>query len=318
MSRKVSEDAGASVPWAALFDLARRQANVVTVAQAIALGIDPGTLRRRASREGWPRPFPKVAVLPGTLLDGATLAVAAALSVGPDSVITGRTALAIHGVADRWPHRVEIAIPAERVRAARDGVRLRRTRTLQPADVGLHRGVRLATVPRAFLDACPLTSRDVLRAWLIDGRQRRRLQVPEVAARVISEPHAPGRRRLLQACVDVDASGADSVFVHHVEELLSRAGIAFDTPPRTVPTPHRELHPDITLAGYRIAIEVDGFGSHASRTSLERDQRKHNAYVLAGWIVLRIGWDRFTRDPHGFVAEVRAAMAQASTAAGTS
>ena len=123
-----------------------------------------------------------------------------------------------------------------------------------------------------------------------------------------------GRRRLLQACEDLQGSGADSAFVRLVEEWLADVGIAFDVPPRVVQTPSRSLHPDITLTGLPVAIEADGFGAHATRRTLERDQRKHNAYLLAGWIVLRIGWQRFREDRAGFLRELRAAMAQAAPA----
>ena len=129
--------------------------------------------------------------------------------------------------------------------------------------------------------------------------------IAERASRTI---RAPGRGRLLRACHDVQGSGADSALVAEVEAWLRRAGITFDVPPRTVVTPERLLHPDLTVARLPVGIEVDGFGAHASRQALDLDQRKHNAYLLAGWTVLRIGWERYGQDRDGFLGELLRAI----------
>jgi len=297
--------------WTRLFDVASTQANMVTGRQAVALGFNRSTLHDRAVREGWPRPFRGVYLLPGTPLSEEVRAIAAALSVGEGCVITGRTALAVHRISDRWPHPIELAIDEAANRKAPHGTWLRRTTTLRDDDTMPYGGVLLANTSRAFLDAAPRLTREQLRNRLIDGRQRRLLTVDDVALRALDEPSAKGRQRLLAACDDVAGSGADSVFVREVETWLWQLGIAFDVPPRTVRTPTRILNPDVTLTDLPVAIEADGFGAHATRRTLERDQRKHNAYLLAGWIVLRIGWHRFVNDRDGFLAELRAAIEQA-------
>ncbi len=294
--------------WPCLFQLAARQANVIASRQAIDRGVARSSLRERAVREGWERPFPGVYLLPGASLTPQARAVAAALATGTDAVISGRTALAIHGVTASWPLDVELLIPASRRRRPVDGIDVRRTTTLLPSDTVPYAGVALATVPRGFLDAARGTSRERLRALLIDARQRRLVTVEDIAARLDRAPRAVGRQRLAAACRDVAGSGADSPLVERVERWLEQLGYVLDVPPRVVETASRTLHPDITLAGLPVAIEVDGFAYHASRRELDLDQRKHNAYLLAGWTVLRIGWDRFAADRPGFLAELRAAI----------
>lgn len=300
--------------WATLFSLARSQRGLVTIGQAERCEVGRSTLRRRADVEGWLRPFPRVYALPGVVLTEPVKAVAAGLAIGPPAVVTGRSALGVHGVTDLWPVRVQVVVPEDVRRRAPDGIEIRRSVTLREDDVVSAHGVELATIPRALLDASATSSRDRLRTWLIDARQRRLTTIDEVLHRALVETCVKGRRRLLQACEDVQGSGADSTFVRVVEEWLAEVGIAFDVPPRVVQTPSRLLHPDITLAGLPVAIEADGFGAHATRRTLERDQRKHNAYLLAGWIVLRIGWQRFREDRAGFLHELRVAMAQAAAA----
>ena len=299
-------------PWAQVLGLGRDQGGPIAARQAVAAGIPRSTFDDRVRREAWARPFPAVAVPPSVAVDMKVRARAAALWLGDDAVVTGWSALHLRGVVDEPPVRVHLVVSPGRRRPGRHDVHVIRSRTLLPTDHEPLGGISVARAPRAMLDAAGGLGRERLRGWLIDGRQRGLLVVGEVLARAMLTPSAAGRGRLLAACRDVDASGADSALAAEVEVRLRAAGFELDVPPRTVPVPGRVLHPDLTVRGLPVAIEVDGFGSHASQRGLDLDQRKHNAYALAGWTVLRIGWARLTRDWVGFLAELRAAVARAA------
>ena len=294
--------------WKRVIALAREQSGSVAVRQALACGVSRSAFDARIRREAWHRPYRGVVLLPGTVPDGSLLAAAAVLAVGPSAVLGGSSSLALHGVTDVWPDPVEILIPAPAHRCEPAGIRLRRTRTLLLDDRQRRNGTPTTTVPRAFLDAAATLSIDDLRVVLIDARQRRRTTVARVLDRAARTPSAPGHGRLLRACHEVAGSGADSELVRRVERWLRSKGIALDRKPRTVDTEQRTLHPDLTVRGRNVGIEVDGFGFHASRHALELDQRKHNAYQVVGWTVLRLGWNRFHGDPDGFLMELRAAI----------
>lgn len=296
--------------WSEVAALGRAQCGPVALRQATALGLAPASWNDRIRREAWARPYRGVAVLPGCVVDATVRARAAALALADNATITGRSALHLAGVTHDPPVRPTILLTAGHRSRALNGVRVTRTRTLRDDHRTRFDGVWVASVPRAFLDAAATASRDRLRAWLIDARQRRATTIPEVAALAFAFPSTPGRGRLLAACTDVEASGADSVLVAEVETRLLAAGFRLDVPPRTVPVPGRVLHPDLTLEVLPIAIEVDGYSFHSSRRALDLDQRKHNAYALAGWTVLRIGWDRLGNDWPGFLRELQHARAQ--------
>ena len=301
--------------WKAAFDLATAQAGPVAVRQLVALGIPRSTIHDRITGEGWQRPFRGVVVPPGLPVDQGTRTRAAALAIGPHAIITGASALLLHGVADQPPLRPQLVVPWRHRTPRCAGASVARTTTLRSDDAAHDRGVLLATVSRALLDAAARAGTDRLRSWLVDGRQRRLVDPAAVLARANASPGVRGRSRLVRACSDADDSAADSALAAEVERLLRSLGFELDVPARTVEVPGRVLHPDLTLRGLRIAVEVDGFGAHASRRGLDLDQRKHNAYSLAGWTVLRIGWDRLRDDWDGFVAELRWAVARANSAA---
>lgn len=301
--------------WAAVIELGRRQHGPVAVRQAVGLGVPRTTFADHVRREGWERPFPGVAVLPGARLDHRVRARAAALAVGAGAVVTGPSALHLHGIVDEPPVRVDLVVGATRRARELDKVRIARSRTLREDDHAEHDGVRVAGPPRAVLDAARRAGTSQLRGWLTDGRQRRLLDVAEVAGRAARAVSARGRGRVLAACAEVGASGADSILVAEVERRLLAEGFHIDVPPRAVEVVGRTLHPDLTLCGLPVGIEVDGFGTHSSRAALDIDQRKHNAYALVGWVMLRVGWTRMSQDWDGFVSELRAAVRVASTRA---
>lgn len=294
--------------WRRALDLGRAQHGILAVRQAVALGVPRTTFDDRVRREGWERPYRGLVLLPGCDRDARTTIRAAGLAVGSAAVITGTSALYLQGAVDHAPVRVHVAVPHGCTAPRWDGVRVVRSRTLRHAHLVPDAGVWVATPARAIVDAAATHGRARLRTWLIDARQRRLTTVGEVAALTRSIPSAHGRGRLLAACRDVDDSAADSAPVAEVERRLRAEGFDLDVPPRTVAVPGRVLHPDLTVRGIPVAIEVDGYGAHHDRRSLDLDQRKHNAYSLAGWVVLRIGWTRLARDWEGFVVELRTAI----------
>lgn len=298
--------------WREVFALGRMQGGPVARRQVVALGLAPATFNDRIRREEWARPYRGVAVLPGCAVDATVRIRAAALALGPHATVSGRSALHLAGVVDAPPVRPTLLLPAACRSRALPGMRVTRSRTLLDAHRNRVGGVWVATVPRALLDAAATTSRDRLRTWLIDARQRRSVTVIDVIAIAAAYPSTPGRGRLLQACADVEGSAADSVLVAEVESRLRVAGFHLDVPPRKVAVTGRDLHPDLTLEGVSVGIEVDGYGTHSSRRALDLDQRKHNAYALVGWLMLRIGWSRLADDWEGFVAELREAVRRVS------
>ncbi|MBW3664188.1 MAG: endonuclease domain-containing protein [Actinobacteria bacterium] len=296
--------------WKDFIELLDEQGGVAACRQADSCGLDRSTLNRRVAKEGWARPFPGVIRSPGVPDDARTRTRAALLAVGGDAALAGETALWWWGVIDKPPPFVTIIVPWGRRGRKLPGVRVIRSRVLEAFDVEEVDGVRVTTVQRAFLDLAGRLPKRRLRALLIDARQRRKVELSDVAQRAMQVLRVPGRNRLIRLCAELAPENADSILTDAVFRGLIDAGLAPDTVPVEVPVAGRVLHPDITFAARRLAIECDGYGSHSERSQLELDNRKTNAYQLSGWTVLRIDWDRFENDWEGFLAEVRAALAR--------
>lgn len=51
--------------------------------------------------------------------------------------------------------------------------------------------------------------------------------------------------------------------------------------------PTRRCRIDLAYPGVKLAIEVDGFGPHTTRTAFDRDRARANDLTTAGWTIPR-------------------------------
>ncbi|MGH3926857.1 MAG: hypothetical protein ACRDTT_28995, partial [Pseudonocardiaceae bacterium] len=100
--------------WTRLTAVARHHHHVVSVSQAVACGLDPATLWRRATGEGWERLYPGVFALPGSVATYERQTSAALLAVGGKVAACRRTAAYLWGMADRAPSAVDLVLPPGR------------------------------------------------------------------------------------------------------------------------------------------------------------------------------------------------------------
>lgn len=296
-------------PWRRLEQLAKRQHGAVSRQQALQLGIASSTWHDRVTATGWSRPSPAVAVAPWAKDGWLLRASVAGLAAGPGGAVTGDSALAVHGARVACPDPPVVVLPHEERGVGPRGVAVLRSRTLEPLDLTTSQEIRVVTPARAMLDLAVRSPIEVLRERLIDLRQQRIVHPDHVKERAERARGMTGRPKLLRAIRDVTGTGADSVFTRITEQLLVLAGLPPDAYPAEVAVEGRSLHPDITYAERRVAIECDSLAFHADQRAIDLDGRKHNAYSLAGWTVLRITWLRYQRDREGFVHEVRRALA---------
>ena len=143
----------------ALSTLIDSQHGVLSAAQAKAGGLAHETLRRRVQRGLWQRLVPGVYALQGGPPSRVQWLVAAQLYAGDESVITGQSALAVHGI--RLPReergeaarlRVDALVPHTRRRQS--VAHLRITRTTRFPEATRSGPLRVAPLARSVVDGC--------------------------------------------------------------------------------------------------------------------------------------------------------------------
>lgn len=295
--------------WGTLLSLAARQYGVVAIRQVEERGLSAAAFRHRAHREGWERLTRAVWSIPGTSLDRRGRLSTALLAAGPNALVTGADGLWLRGVGPTPSDALRLVVSMDRhaSRHLSPATKLISSRTLVDADAAQVARLACATAARCFVDLVIPPSPPVhrVRALLIEARQSRVVTDVAVAHALHRARGVPGIAILRRAHLDVLEIGGDSVFSDRVHRRLRADGLRPDPHPAVVATLGRDLHPDITFARARVAIECDSMLAHSGQRDLMVDGRKDRAYRRAAWEPVRLGHLEFDRHWGRFVADLR-------------
>ena len=211
------------------------------------------------------------------------------------------------GLVRTAPTVPELLVPHGRRPGRQPGMAVLRSRTIVPQDGAILRGLPVTRPARTLCDLAAVTELSTLRALLVDARQRRLVELPDVAACAGRMGTARGLAQLRRLLMELDGERCDSVLEYRIRRRL--AGVPDLPQPAPHPVPvqagQRLLHVDVGWPEWLVGLEVDGFGSHSERQSLELDARRHNALQLAGWRILRATWADLGEPGDALVAQLR-------------
>ena len=75
--------------------------------------------------------------------------------------------------------------------------------------------------------------------------------------------------------------------------------------------PGRKYRADIYFPDHRLAVEVDGFAFHSSKSAFQSDRERQNAFVMAGYRVLRYYNGQIRNEIDRVIEEVRTCLGPA-------
>jgi hypothetical protein len=241
---------------------------------------------------------------PPELLSARGRFLAAVLACGPGAVLSHRSAAALHDLRRSEQAAIEVTVPHRRARC-HHGVRVHRSTTLTLADVTTVDGIPVTTVERTIADlADVLPERAVERSLeqaaileVLDGRA--------LAEQIRRHPRGPCLRRLaspgpLQAPTESELE----------ERFLAVCRSA------NLPEPERQVWLDPADGGpmvradflwrdRRLVVETDGARFHGTHRAIERDGRRDQRLIAAGWQVIRVTWRQLTERPQEVIALLR-------------
>lgn len=240
--------------------------------------------------------------LPLTALQRAR---AAWLFAGPDVVLAGRSAAAIHGT--KW---LDDNAPAEIIRADRHtspGL-IAHSYAIADDDVCLRQGMRVTTAARTAFDVGRrLPPRDAVP--LLDALMNAtRLKPDDIRAIADANPGVRGVRRLRAALALADG-GAESPRESLLRMLLVGAGL---------PTPETQIeffddYGDVVIRidmgwrEWRVAVEYDGVQHWTDGRQRSWDIDRIAILDSMGWAVIRVSADMLRR-PDVIIARVTAKL----------
>jgi very-short-patch-repair endonuclease len=188
-----------------------------------------------------------------------------------------------------------------------DGVKVRRSRKLHPADVTTFKAIPITTVARTLVDLAAELTEDELARACHEAGVRYRTTPAEVAAVLARHPSSPGAaklRRVMQGDVPVTLSKLEARFV----SLLRAQDLP---PPPHTNRPAGTHRVDCRWPEYRLTVELDGYRFHNSRHSWEQDRRREREARARGDEFRRYTYGDVLEDPAFMLAELAAFFAAA-------
>jgi very-short-patch-repair endonuclease len=279
--------------------LLRRQGGIVTLRQAVGLGMSAATVQRRARQRSWERLFPAVYLVGGHRLTDEARVRAAWLWAGEAAAISGPSAAYWHGLLDRAPETVEVTVPRRTAPRCPEGLRVRR-RDLDPVDLIGRRDIWLTAVPLSVLETAVALPDG---STFLDRALQRHVRFPTVYrafCRNVGRRGSSAAGRLLVAAADRADSAAERLLVR----ILRGAGIGG----WVLGHPFGPWRIDLAFPEQKVAVEVDGWAWHVDPERFRSDRRKQNALVRAGWDPLRFTWHDLDGRPAAVVEEIRATL----------
>jgi very-short-patch-repair endonuclease len=289
--------------WRRAVEHMARNDGLATRAQIRSLGVTDRMVHRRICDGLLIRINGRVLALPGTAADLPTRTRAAVLAL-PRAVPTGPAAAHLLG-AGPW-EGLDLGDEPWLIHPRSRGV---------DARFVSHPGVRTVRAQGLAVAHPRTVVVDLIRMWPRDRARtvaERALQLRTVTLEDLSRSHAAlGRRAGNAQLADVIrtlADGTRSEGERRLAGLLREAGFVGWIANHGVAAGARWYEIDIAFPQERLALEVDGRAFHSDSTAFQRDRRRQNDLVAAGWTVLRFTWSDITDRPEETLGRIARAL----------
>lgn len=247
-----------------LVSMVAGQAGTVTRTVLRLHGIDDRVVRRQVAAFRWQHVGPQIVVtFTGPLPVGARR-WAAATNAGPCAVLSGRTALAVHGLNGWGAEQVQVVVDRGVRPAPLDFVKIHESRRHDGADATTVHGLPCHGVERAAIDVASWCPSERTAVGVLAAVVQQRLTSPTRLFETLARQGRIRRRRLIAATINDLAGGAQALSEIDYGRLFERWGLPLPTR-QAIRLDHRGrrryLDVEWTLpGGARRALEIDGMG----------------------------------------------------------
>jgi hypothetical protein len=294
-----------------IYQLARRQHGAVTTAQALAVGLSRAGIEVLVDH-GWQRPGRGVLVAPGAPPTWEQAVFIAVSSCGTAAAASHATAAHLHGLQERRPDVIEVAIPKGRQPHRRFVVH--RSVDLVGEHVTRRAGIPITTIERTLVDGGLSSPVGRVGRWF-DTALRLRLTTPAEVGRLLLDVAERGRNGITVARQLVEermgwTERTESELEDRFLRLVYRAGLPRPVAQWTVTDARGGFigRADFGWPDSQVAVELDGYAFHIGPTAFRLDRDRQNRLVLAGITLLRFTWWDIDLRPEAVACSLRTAL----------
>ena len=175
--------------------------------------------------------------------------------------------------------------------------------TLHPADITRRHGIPTTSAARTILDLAASEPLEAERA-LNEARIARLVSDPSLNEQFSRYPRHRGTAALKEA-TRTEPAFTRSEAERRAVDLIRRAGL----PAPEVNQRVEGYEVDLVWRDHNLIVEIDGYTFHSTRRAFERDRRRDQALVAAGWRVVRVTWRQLTERPEAIAVMLATALA---------
>jgi very-short-patch-repair endonuclease len=236
----------------------------------------------------------------------AALCDAALLWSDGRAVITGTSAVYLHGLIETPPPQVTLATDRGTHLRGPDWLTILRTSTT-PVRVRV-RGLSVAAMPDAILQSWGQLPPDRATSLILDAMRDRRIQAGDLALRALDYPRIPRRRALDRLLSDL-GGGAESYLEHLAMTRVfnTREFQGFERQVETTIAGRRYIL-DMYHEASRVAVELDGRRFHGDDVTRRRDLARDADLASIGITTIRLTFEDVTGRPMWCRTRVRRAV----------
>jgi very-short-patch-repair endonuclease len=295
-------------------ELAAQQHAVVGRQQVLDSGMSPATLKRRLAQRRLQPFLPGVYVVPGAPPSWRQDLMAACIAAGPLAAASHRAAGRLWGLLE-GSQPLEVSVPLQKAPRLRH-VAVHRSTDLLPEHITRRQDIPVTNPLRTVVDLGAVLSPDEVEAALDRGLVTKLVSVVAVE-HVLDQLARSGRSGcgVLRRVLDDRALGdqrPDGLLEPRMARLLQDAGLPVARFQYVVRAPDGTFvaRVDFAYPERCLAIEVDGWSTHASPQALQTDLERQNRLVRAGWTPLRFTWHDVVRRPASVAEAVKTLLAR--------
>jgi predicted transcriptional regulator of viral defense system len=293
--------------------LAATQHVVFSLGQLNDAGLSVAAVLQRARAGRLHRIYRGVySLVPEHMLTREGRRMAAVLACGSGAVLSHRTAAAAHRLLATARATIDVTIPNASHRR-HPGIDIHRSATLTAADTTLVDGIPCTTVARTLHDLAAVDRPRRVERALDQAAVLELLDVRALDDQCARNHTSMGAARLRLVLARHDP-GATVTWSELEEDFLAL------TRPAGLPDPEVNvfivlddgepaIRADFHWPARRFVVETDGWDTHKTRSSFERDRRNDLRLNAAGWRVVRTTWRAIHEEAATVAARITAVYA---------
>jgi very-short-patch-repair endonuclease len=281
--------------------VARRQDNVITLAQLLEAGLGHDAVAHRVRAGTMQRLHRGVFLLGAAPPTRMARARAAVMACGDGAVVSHRSAAEMFGLLPETDRGVDVTVVG-RNPGSHAGMRLHRPRALAGHDVTKMRGIPLTTVARTICDMAATEPANEVEHAFQEALYREIVTDRQLAAVLTREPHRRGAP-VIRALIE-NPSMTRSERERRLLKLIAQAQL-----PK--PLTNVRLHGylvDVYWPEHGLVLEFDGWRAHGHRGAFDGDRKRDQVMLANGQRAMRVTDRHLTREPVALVARIAQAL----------